>query len=151
VKYLKIKIVGVLMAFIFCMTMVGGSFAATPGTNTAHELKPMLIIQSSLYHEVKAGKEVKVQAALCQDNGLRKTLYFRYLDFGIYDMDGKLITHEISITHGIHQLATVNINPDKWNLSPGHYKLKIKYDGDNTWPNYYAPCETGFTDFVVTQ
>jgi hypothetical protein len=133
------------MAFLFCMTMIGGSFAATPLHHTS-------ICQDQFFYSVHVGDEVKVKACLLNygSDGVFQKMPLRYLDFGIYDDNGTLLHQETVMTSfWLGQWATVTINPEKWNLSPGNYKLKIKYTGCTKTLPHLAPCQTGWTYFSV--
>jgi hypothetical protein len=130
---MKMKIAGLFMAFLFCISMVGTSFAASPLHNT-------FIGKTDFSYAVKYNEDLKIEAWLYADNG---PLWYRYLDFYIYDLNGTLRGHtRILTTYWCNEFPKkAVINPEKWNLSPGDYELKIKYEGCTATLPHYAPCQ----------
>lgn len=118
------------MAFLFCMTMVSGSYAAASTT----------ITQSQFFYSGHLGDKVEVTAGLM---GPYCYLPWRYLDFTLYNNKGEEVwagNHKITNFKGIARV-TIDTN----SLGAGNYKLKIKYGGSSLYKSH----ETGETTFDV--
>jgi hypothetical protein len=125
---MRIKFTIFVMAII-SLSIVSGSYAASPNELTQIKVASTEIFQDAFYYSVKVGQSVQVKGKMKKINGY-SYLPYRYLDFCIYDNNGTQLVHQKAITDVFDAWARVTINPVQWNLSPGHYQLKIKYSGN---------------------
>ena len=99
---------------------------------------------------VKQGNSVKVKATLESwstdyDPAGHKIYFwmerpFRYLNFFLYDANGNQVWNN-RVLSGMTGTATATINTKKLNLSPGTYRLLVKYNGNSSKYTGLNPCE----------
>lgn len=145
---LRNKLLGILMVFICCVTMVPESFAGNPMYNTkiAHEEQDFdgkkMFVDGLPDYTVKSGQDIRVDAyllAYVSDAGNQKMQWscciWRHLNFYLIDSNGTVVFHEKHWTgsdpfsKGFDNEATAKINTK--GMATGDYTLKVYYAGDD--------------------
>ncbi len=138
---MKTRIAGVFMALLFCISMVGGSFATSPQEVTKISGSNYVMEITGLHdYDVKAGKDVKITGTLKQlVAGVWWAAIYRYMDIDIIDSHGVVKYSHEQINNGVTGQVKFDIDTKKLSLNPGVYTIKVSYGGDPK--NHLNPCE----------
>ncbi len=131
------------MAFLFCMTMIAGSFAATPqdvAKLSSGYSTPTQII--GLQDQTcKVGKTAKFSGKLQFYNGFWFNAIWRHLTLKVVDNHGNVVSEETRMNNIFTATGHFSVNTKKLSLNPGKYNIIMSYAG-NTGIN---PCEATST------
>jgi hypothetical protein len=149
---MKIKIAGLFMALLFCMTMIGASSAGNPYYNTKighkyqvdggynNDQRVNVFGDGLVNYNVKKGDKVKVEAYLMGQyfDGTSHEWHAmdgRTLNFYLYNSKGVEVFHEKDWTN-LHTFSYfwdyAHVNIDTKNMDRGDYTLKVYYAGNPT-------------------
>jgi hypothetical protein len=143
---MKIKLAGVFMAFLFCITMLGGSFAASPQVvtsklSTLHYDTKITGLKDS--YDVKINQTVEMSVILkekvagCWDQVPNRTIHF-----DVINDKGEVIQQIAEDSSFWTATATTKIDTSSKLYKPGKYQVKVHFDGEKYCSSILNPCDT---------
>ncbi len=140
------------MAFLFCMTMVAGSFAATPQdvtkVSSSGHMYPMQIINLN-DATCKVGKSVQVTGTLQQYILSWVNAIWRNMNLKITNDKGVVVYDKTQMNDGCTAQAAFKVDTAKLNLNPGKYTMTMSYAGNEK--DHLNPCESTSTLTVTSK
>lgn len=120
------------MAFLFCMTMVAGSFAATPqdvAKLSSGSNYPTHII--GLQDQTcKVGKTANFSGKLQFYQGVWTNAIWRHLTLTVVDNHGNVVSQETRMNNIFTATGHFKVNTKKLSLNPGKYNVIMSYAGN---------------------
>ncbi len=145
------------MAFILCMTMVAGSFAASPQDITKvgnSKMSPTKIADLTDTY-CKVGSSVTVTGTLMEffpkKLWIKETwspLPWRHMTLTIKNNKGEVIYDKSRINNIFSGTAHFKVDAEELNLNPGNYNMVMSYAGNQK--DKLNPCEATSTLIVTS-
>jgi len=139
------------MALLFCISMVGGSFAASPQEVT--KLSSGTTFPSQITgltdQTCKAGQTAKFSGKFSFKQGFIWTPgIWRYMTLKLYNNKGVELSSETKMDNIFTAVGHFKINTKKLSLNPGKYNVVMSYAGNKN--QGINPCEATSTLTVTS-